>query len=294
MAEGRGAGRRAGERLRPGPSQLILYPHIPKTGGTTLASIIHRQYQPGAVWSLTRGSYEAFELVRTRRALSPETAVIQGHMRFGMHTFVARPCTYVTLLRDPVDRVVSNYLHAWRDPEMAAHRGLRSRGISLKEYASGGHFHGASNQQTGFLWGRRLDAALVPEAALELAKHNLRAHFSVVGLTERFDETLILLRRTFGWRFIFYERRNVDPARTQRAPVDHETLKAIESANQLDRELYDYARALFEEQVRRQGPDFAIEVAAFKRLNALYVMLQPLMQTMRRARRAASHIARRS
>jgi hypothetical protein len=43
---------------------------------------------------------------------------------------------------------------------------------------------------------------------LERAIRNLRS-CAVVGLTERFDETLLIAKKTFGWRMPFYENFNV-------------------------------------------------------------------------------------
>jgi hypothetical protein len=88
---------------------------------------------------------------------------------------------------------------------------------------------------------------------LDLAKRNLREYFSVVGLMERFNERLILLKRTFGWRAILYRKRNVGLNPPDTASVDEQTLKAIKDANRLDIELYDYEGVLFREQLRDRG-----------------------------------------
>ena len=49
------------------------------------------------------------------------------------------------------------------------------------------------------------------EGDLAQAKRNLD-RFLVVGLTERFDESFILIRRALGWRLPMYERHNVSKA----------------------------------------------------------------------------------
>jgi len=191
-------------------------------------------------------------------------------MGFGMHRFLPYPSSYITLLRHPINRVISAYYFQLRNPVWPVARKLLSEGTSLYEYVSaGGHPH-ASNWQTLLLSSGSFSAEPCTRDQLETAKHNLREHFPVIGLTERFDETLILLRRRFRWSSVFYLRENVDPNHTRRPPVDRETLRAIEEANQLDMELYHYAQTLFEDAVRSQGPGFRIEVEVFKHLNRLY------------------------
>jgi hypothetical protein len=103
--------------------------------------------------------------------------------------------------------------------------------------------------------------------ALEVAKENFREHFAVVGLMERFDETLLLLRRAFGWRDIFYVPQNVSARRPRRDELPPNVLEAVVEANQVDVKLYQYVKTLFDEQVRRQGPSFKMEVWAFRLLN---------------------------
>ena len=55
----------------------------------------------------------------------------------------------------------------------------------------------------------------LPQEALDLAVDRL-GEFSVVGLTERFDESAVLLTRALGWRRMVYTRENVTPNRKPR------------------------------------------------------------------------------
>jgi hypothetical protein len=105
---------------------------------------------------------------------------------------------------------------------------------------------------------------------LDRAKGNLTGHFAVVGLVERFDETLILLRRRFGFRNVFYTKQNARGAGPRRDKLDQDTLAHILERNALDVALYQFARGLFAEQVRRQGRSFPVEVRLFRSLNWLY------------------------
>jgi hypothetical protein len=250
---------------------LILFLHVPKTGGTTLQRIIGRQYPSDAICMIRRPTPRTPAELRERsRTFSPHAAVIQGHMPFGLHELLARRATYITLLRNPIDRVISDYYFILSRPVHSLHETLHSESISLVEFASMGRFPGVDNLQTRLLSGRGMSPKACTTDILDEAKRNLREHFSVVGLTERFDETLILLKRLFRWRFVLYVRRNVIRDRPDTRSVDEHTLRAIESSNQLDIELYHYARAMFEEGISRQGLDFDIELEAFRRINRQY------------------------
>lgn len=91
------------------------------------------------------------------------------------------------------------------------------------------------------------------ERMLEEAKRNLEEHFAVVGLTERFDETLVLLHRTFGWSRLHYVRVNVAPRRAADAPVPQGALELMREQNWLDRQLYEWAARRFGDLVNHDA-----------------------------------------
>jgi hypothetical protein len=140
------------------------------------------------------------------------------------------------------------------------------------------------NMQTRLLSGVWTDLGFgeCDEETLTLAKQNLRERFCVVGLTERFDETLLLLKRALGWRNVNYVRHNVTRGRPRRTSVDAETLSVLQASNQLDIQLYAYAKTLLADKIRAQGPSFSRELMAFRFSNDL---LQPLGRAYWRVRR---------
>ena len=56
-------------------------------------------------------------------------------------------------------------------------------------------------------------------SVLREAKKNLRRHFSFVGISERFDETLLLLGRTLGWRHVYYRPKLVNKNKPDKGNV---------------------------------------------------------------------------
>jgi hypothetical protein len=239
---------------------FLIFVHIPKTGGATLRSILLRNYPRSTVYrsapSVLPDPAEFSEQDRAR------IRVYEGHMPFGLHTRLSEPATYITLVRDPVERAISRYHYILERPEHPQYQKVRAY-RDLKEFSCD-----APNEQVMLLAGPRQRGVVASEARLEEAKENLRRHFAVVGLTEQFDETLLLLKRRFGWRYVLYRRHNVTGSRPTIDELPAETRAVLEERNQLDRELHTYARGLLEEQLERQGVGFAIELEAFRRVNA--------------------------
>jgi hypothetical protein len=118
-----------------------------------------------------------------------------------------------------------------------------------------------------------------------MAKRNLRDRFAVVGLMEHFDETLLVLQRTFGWRNVYYARQNVTRNHPPKSALPLATLALVAEVNQLDAELYRYAQILFKALIERQGPSFAAELVKFQRINRL---ISPFLSAHLEARKVSA------
>jgi hypothetical protein len=259
----------------PPPPPLLIFLHLPKTAGSTLARVIEQQYPAGAVLALY-DSATGEELRSIPEDRMRRLRVVMGHFYFGAHRFASRPATYVTVLRDPIERVISHYYYVRRDATHYLHGAAQK--LSLADYIRFCNLAEPNNDQTRLLCGEYQGAIPTTciDAMLPLAKKNLREHCAVVGLTEDFDRSLLLIKRRLGWRYPFYERQNVTSGRPRRADLPVDTLRVLQAYNRLDVELYEYARALFQEQVSREGAWFERQLRAFKRLNAAFDTLRSL------------------
>jgi hypothetical protein len=273
----------------PSPSPpVVLFLHLPRTAGTTLVRVIERQYPPHAVLALYDCSVGE-EIGRIPPDRLDRLRAIVGHFPFGAHRFLARSSTYVTVLRDPIDRVISHYCFVRGDPTHYLH--ATARQMSLSEYVVSCDLAEPNNDQTRLLCGEYEGSvpARCTDAMLPAAKSNLREHFAAVGLTEDYDRSLILMKRLLGWSYPFYVRQNVTPQRLRREHLPDDTLRVLQAYNRLDMELYRDARALLQERARRQGDSFERELRAFRRLNSLLASGHTIVTTalgLRRGRRS--------
>jgi hypothetical protein len=252
--------------------KTVVFLHIPKTAGTTLHRIIERHYRPEQLYSVGFREDESVDaLAKLSEKRRAQIRLLRGHFGFGVHKYLPGPSTYMTILRDPVDRLISYYYFIRRTPSHHLYNYVTSG--DLYSFVECRRHIMTDNAQTRFLsgvwfgpfYGDRV-GEVTPEM-LETAKANLREHFAVVGVADRFDETLILAKRAFGWRNLFYARQNVTASRPSKDELPAATLDIIVEANQLDIELYRCAKELCEKQVWQNGLSFACEAASFRLLN---------------------------
>jgi hypothetical protein len=241
----------------------VVFTHVPKTGGTTLdhimaavAAALHKQ--ASRIRSPRRGVLARAE--RDQRLLnfdplSDERLVIHdhqsgnlkplsddqlethdylsGHFPFGIHRRLPRPVVYVTLLRDPFARLLSQVRFG------VDHRKW-PRDASVDALIEQGRL--VDNLQTRQIAGIADRGTPCTAATLATAIENLRSHYAVVGTTERFDETLKALITLLGWPDIAYSNRQVSVSPSDPG-LESKVRFAAERYFGLDMELYATAVA---------------------------------------------------
>ena len=256
----------------------VIFLHIPKTAGTTLHRIIERQYSPEQIVSFgpdAHQSVEAFKALSEKRRA--QIRMLKGHMGFGLHRYLPTgsrcgQAVYFTLMRDPVERVISHYHHVLREPNHYLYPYTEDGQLGLADFLKTKVPIMLANGQTRLIsgvWGEvpfgECDAEI-----LEIAKENIREHFVLVGLTERFDETLYLLSCILGWQdSLSYVPQNVGDRYPGRDSLSSEALAVILETNRLDVALYDYAKQLFEEKIRQYNAFGDVQVRMLRLQNRL-------------------------
>jgi len=248
---------------------VILYLHIPKAAGTTLNTILAQKFLRRGVYTIHNTKTAVEELAGLNDAKREKLQFVNGHFAYGLHEALGRPFEYITMLREPVDRVVSHYYYVLRNPAHYLHKHVTSKKMSLKDYALAGLTKEIDNGQVRLMAGAfyRDPYGQCSRELLEQAKENLKNHFAVVGLAERFDETLLLLGERYGWKDMFYARQNATVDRPRLDELPEDAIEAIRAANPLDLELYVFASELFDAAVRERGESFGKRLDTFRRKN---------------------------
>ena len=151
---------------RYGVGQPLFFHHVPKTAGSSLRKAIGKVVLPELVVYKPGSSLPAaFIAELIERGLTPGQ-FIHGHPELGAAALLRGRAQIVTLLRDPRDQVISNYLYVRHD------RGVPDHGASLA---------------LGF---REFVLALPRYAIFQTASLHLGIAERAVGRTEDFIDTV--------------------------------------------------------------------------------------------------------
>ena len=245
--------------------KALIFLHIPKTAGTTLNRIIEWQYNPLTIFTMDpyriRATPERLKKLSEQRRRRLQ--VVRGHLYYGVHEFLPQGATYITLLREPVARFFSSYYFIQRRPLHPMHRKVTTERIGVEDFIRLTPHR--QNLQCSLVAGIKNNGTC-DERTLENAKENLVKSFSVVGICERFEESLMLIAKTFDWEVPFYENRKVSKTRPQ---IEPSAVEMIREHNRLDLELYEFGKNLFEEGLRKK------EAAVREGLTALRTLQKP-------------------
>lgn len=224
-------------------SSKIIFPHIMKTGGTTVVNFLQMFFNENEVLfeASTPNQLNAVTFKRTK-----EAKFIRGHYSsaitdtFGPHNGYS----IIALLRHPVSRVISHYWHLMKaadiDPSFMF---MRENNISLEEFIESPECRKfTSNYQVRAYGSDNLDNASVPinEQHLQAAKEFID-RCSVVGVTENLPDFIDDLSKHFGF-FCLPSSFGKSRSYSSNLELSDDLKSKIESMNQLDLDLYDYVQ----------------------------------------------------
>eukprot|EP00735_Rhodelphis_limneticus_P004111 TRINITY_DN15666_c0_g1::TRINITY_DN15666_c0_g1_i1::g.18789::m.18789 TRINITY_DN15666_c0_g1::TRINITY_DN15666_c0_g1_i1::g.18789 ORF type:complete len:339 (-),score=15.28,sp/O17645/HST2_CAEEL/31.72/2e-24,Sulfotransfer_2/PF03567.9/1.8e-14,DEC-1_N/PF04625.8/5.5,Trypan_PARP/PF05887.6/11 TRINITY_DN15666_c0_g1_i1:164-1180(-) len=258
---------------------FVFYNRVPKTGSSTFQSItanllkLHNFiYFQSSVSHSAGDIHGAFAEIRTTWTTSRTT---NSSMLFDKHQYfiepdvypafnLPSPSTHINIIREPVARVLSyyDYLRWGPRPGYLAQALLKlpfaSRTFEecVEAYRTNTSVAFVQdcmgiNEQMRYFCGVDPICYTNSPAALELAKKHLLEHYAFVGLSERFEETLLLAEKIlpgfFQGSLDIYEHLPLE--RVNNAKKSHpseEILQYWRDKNQLDMQFYDFAKDVFD------------------------------------------------
>ncbi|XP_067655793.1 galactose-3-O-sulfotransferase 2-like [Haliotis asinina] len=96
----------------------------------------------------------------------------------------------------------------------------------------------------------------------------LNKTFRVIMVAEKFDESLILVKRFLNWSLkdVVYIVKNKARFKPRIPQIEGKYMMNFHQVSNLDKKLYDFALKRLKNQIEKEGPDFQKEVEYFKTL----------------------------
>ncbi len=244
---------------------LLYFLHIPKTAGTTLIDILEKNFPSESIL----GPQSWKQLSHNMPKDFSQFRLIKGHFGYGVYRILPKMPIYITMLRQPEEVIISHLKMLMRQPAPRKKFNI-SNNDTVSELILRPVFKGLINPQAHWLVAdldvvsltKGLDLKLLdrflPEdqdefmlsdisdkKLLEIAKERL-SEFAFFGLVERFEDSLMLLYYTFGWRPSRYLKKLNTAPNNSLEELSSEAKVELAKKTKLDTELYKFAQQLFD------------------------------------------------
>ncbi|HUE88297.1 MAG TPA: hypothetical protein VMO26_19655 [Vicinamibacterales bacterium] len=227
-------------------ASVLLFLHIPKAAGTALVRVLDSLFDPAErlhLYGRRNDSLDALDLPSLPLSRRRHLRFVAGHFLYGIHEWLPAPCQYITVLRDPVERIRSLYDHFLNYPEPGEgdwHNWIVKEGADLHRFVAEQPTAQTDNYMVRLLAGKSPPIGACSREMLDLAKYHLD-DFALVMFQDALRPGLAQLSALLDRDVPVLPRLNVASLRTHGVP--QQTREMIKERNSLDVELYAYAQA---------------------------------------------------
>jgi hypothetical protein len=259
-------------------SDLIIFLHALKCGGTFFTGGIRNSYKSEETCLHNVNQNSSLSYFNRSEKDQKKVKFYHGHFNFGYHKELFRPAVYVTILRDPIDRLLSNYynLREEKCKNNTLHKIFHT--YSLEECLSRSCWNKLSNIETlilsnfidnhqvrilsnsfrlpreikeKFNSGQKVnsDNYLISEKDYLVAINNLKESFSFIGLCHETDSYWPMLNQRFGfkippecWVSSDWRFSNKSKKHPMKKDLSKETIEMFYEFDKYDLKLYQYAK----------------------------------------------------
>lgn len=225
----------------------ILFDHVPKCAGTTITEYLLQNYSWRVAFLMHGGqpteSVKKFQSLPQDRRYS--YSLISGHLAHELLDYVHPETIKCTLLREPVDRIVSHYFYVKRRKEHYLHDQIVQSNMQLEDYASSAHSIELRNYYTTHFTGMSIEEAEnQPEESVKRAADVILKKYDIVGFQDDVPSFLHRLRDA-AYLQKPYENsvENKTSGRIGVREISDTAREAISRTNFLDIELYKALRS---------------------------------------------------
>lgn len=260
-------------------SEIIIFHHIPKAAGTSLRSILKKNYKSGRLLepygpgresvAWYREYFQSLDYKQKQRlkCISAHTANFIIPVFLELRQRFKAFC----LLRDPVERVISLFYFSQSISETGKGRGaMAGKAIRRLKWniediflnlGEGGEKSSDLHEIFKDFFNGQVRILLAPhistgdllytskntnESVYENKLHEILNNYYIIGLQEYYNRSVEYFSREFGWKHLVYNKDNITKSRPKVSELPDDVVSLIRAHNQLDINLHGNIKKRFD------------------------------------------------
>lgn len=226
---------------------MLIFTHIPRTGGTTLRSIISGHIKNFRFID----SFSEFSFINDEELNSYN--FIATHCGYGIFNRISRSHKKVIILRDPIERVISHYFYLRNLEDNVSYSSYYAKKLSIQEFIEENNPAvqiSLNNTQTWHLvkdkniFFRKNYQNKTNSEILDIAIDHLKT-YDFIGITNDLSSVLLELNQAYGWDEVIQELPHMrESHKPDINEIDEKTINSISKKVDLDVYVYNKTKEI--------------------------------------------------
>ena len=226
----------------------ILFDHLPKCGGSSINVYLEENFLRRNIYSLNvrdlNKSIEVFKSYNAKKRFSYR--LIKGHLAHTLIEFAHPNTIKATVLREPVDRLVSHYYYVKNNPTHYLYAKVQKSNMTLESYIKSGISEELSNWYITHFSGLTLkEVNQKPNKAIDIALNTVLNTYDVIGFLDDLNSFTDRLYHKADLRTKYKGNRvNITKVRPKIESISKDSIEVIEKYNTPDIIFYKKLKSL--------------------------------------------------
>jgi len=219
----------------------ILFDHLPKCGGYSVNFYLKQNFPLHLTFQTGKNPHESVRIFKTlTENQRHKYQLVIGHLSHELRDYANPDIFKVTVLREPIDRIISHYFYVKQKESHYLHKRVIEENITLADFTTKGLSTELTNWYTSHFSGMSPQAVSEdPSKAITLALKTVLNHYDLIGFQDDIHGFLESVQRHCGLEVNLPQSR-MNVTKTRKSVEDLSEIERINisKSNAADIELF--------------------------------------------------------
>lgn len=223
----------------------ILFDHLPKCGGSSINKFLEKNYLRRKTYNVKveNQDYYINRFINLSEKKRYGFDLIKGHLVHSLIDYVHPDTLKITLLRDPVERIISHYYYVKNNPGHYLYQAINKQNMGLEDYVSSGISNELRNWFVSHFLGISYEEAEQnPVKSIDAAVRLVLNNYNIIGFLNEIESFTDEVDKVAHLKYPYNGEQINKSERPKNNIIPENVIKTINNINFLDVEFYKQIR----------------------------------------------------